>query len=443
MKRKMMLAERIMFVDPQTPFNVVFPVKIRGELSESQLRHALDRIQSKHPMLRCAVRTYDGVPYMELQDDPGPIPLRVAERQGDDHWKEESRIERGVLFDTERAPMMRFVWLRSESVSEVLLVCHHCICDGMSVITVMRELLLLCEQPDLDIGKHTSMNGIEDIVPREALENRSLRRKAAFKAFLVKMLFAFKRIGRPVPQGPLYVINWKLNRDQVQALSRRSKSENVTAFAALSLAFSHAFRAVRGSKANGKFLSPVDVRKFLPLIKPDSLFAASPSVIIATDTRTPPDKVGDADFWEQARALKAAMNKKIDRMSANVYQYMVGFESLHSIFDRFVGDKLANVDGFDVTLSNLGRIDLKTDYGRFQLETLYSPTVWLPWRTTTAVVISGFNGEMDFHFISDEASLPYADAETIRDRAMALLLARSEVPVVAGPAFIAPTRRAA
>ena len=128
MKRKMMLCERIMYVDRETPFTLVQAARIRGRLDPEQLRHALDRIQLKHPMLRCAVLDGDS-PQIVLEDDPAPIPLRLVARESDQDWLRESHIERETAFASDRAPLMRAVWIHDEDGGELLLTCHHCICD--------------------------------------------------------------------------------------------------------------------------------------------------------------------------------------------------------------------------------------------------------------------------------------------------------------------------
>lgn len=91
MKRKMMLCERVMYVDRDSTFTIVQAARVRGALDERRLRDALDRVQRKHPMLRCSVEDGDP-PTMVLEDDPQPIPLRIAERIDDEEWQRQSQI---------------------------------------------------------------------------------------------------------------------------------------------------------------------------------------------------------------------------------------------------------------------------------------------------------------------------------------------------------------
>ena len=78
-----------MYRDGRTPFTSVFPVKLLGEIDELRLRHALARVQKKHPLLRCVINDIAGRPCFVLQDEPAPISLRIVERGGEDGWQTE------------------------------------------------------------------------------------------------------------------------------------------------------------------------------------------------------------------------------------------------------------------------------------------------------------------------------------------------------------------
>lgn len=436
MKRKMMLCERVMYVDRDSTFTIVQAARVRGALDERRLRDALDRVQRKHPMLRCSVEDGDP-PTMVLEDAPQPIPLRITERIDDEEWQRQSHIERETRFDTTRAPLMRLTWVRGRDaqgeVGELLLACHHVICDGMSMLTLLREILALCADPALDIGTHTGFNALEDILPAQALSDRRVRRSAAWKALAFRLFFSLRRRRKPVPQGEFFVLHWKLSCEDTAALAARAKAEGVTVFAAMSVAFSLAFRTVKGAAATGKIFSPVDIRKFLTLIRPDQLFAAAPGTIVPLDTELAPENVDDAAFWEQARVFKGRLNQKVERISRNVHEYFIGLEMMHSIFGQFVAERRSDLDKFDTTISNIGRIDIPQDYPGFRLETVYSPTARLPWRSTTAILSSGYAGELDFVFTCDTESLSRAQVERIREIAMRLLRERSHAPAAALP----------
>jgi hypothetical protein len=75
----------------------------------------------------------------------------------------------------------------------------------------------------------------------------------------------------------------------------------------------------------------------------------------------------------------------------------------------------------NVTLSNLGRLDIPQQYRSFRLERVYSPLVMVSPTPANTVVISSFAGQMEFAIISDEHSLPRVQAREIQQRAMEIL----------------------
>jgi hypothetical protein len=75
----------------------------------------------------------------------------------------------------------------------------------------------------------------------------------------------------------------------------------------------------------------------------------------------------------------------------------------------------------DVTLSNMGLLNIPKDYQLFSIETIYSPTVAFPWKNANTLVCSTFNGQLDFSFMSNESFLREFEAWQIKDRVMELI----------------------
>jgi hypothetical protein len=73
-------------------------------------------------------------------------------------------------------------------------------------------------------------------------------------------------------------------------------------------------------------------------------------------------------------------------------------------------------------------LDLPQQYRSFRLERVYSPLVMVSPTPANTVVISSFARQMEFAIISDEQSLPHAQALEIRQRAMEILSACVAMP---------------
>jgi hypothetical protein len=432
--RRLLLLERTMYREGRTPFTSVFPIQVSGELDEERLRKALARVQAKHPLLRCAVEEMADGPRFVLLDRPAPIPLRIVERTGDDHWQAEVRREWVAPFDASREPLVRMLWLRSADVNELLLIGHHCICDGHSGINLVRECLSVYDRPEQDLGAYDTLDAVEEIVPAALLADRRFQRRVRRKAAILRLtLFLKQRLGRTAP-GPriaaeeMYFHRWNIGNGAALALGERCKSESVTVLAALSAAFMQAFRDVRGEQGLRKMRTMVNARRFLPQMPSDAMFGLAPGVTLRIKSLPRPRDMAALQFWARARAIKTDIANRIDGLGAGLYEMLASLERLH--------DKYAAVVAFfdsapavrNVTLSNLGRLDLQQQYRTIRLERVYSPLVMVSPTPANTVVISSFAGQMEFAIVSDERSLPHRQAVEIGQRAMEILAACVGLP---------------
>jgi hypothetical protein len=432
--RPLLLLERTMYREGRTPFTSVFTIKVIGQLNERQLRQALARVQAKHPLLRCVVEEAAGGPRFVLLDQPAPIPLRIVERSGEDDWQTQARREWVAPFDASRDPLVRLVWLRGGEVNELLLVGHHCICDGHSGINLVRECLSAYDQPERDLGAYDALGAIEDIVPAALLQNRRFQRRVRWKARMLRLTLFLKQCGDSKPPGPripthqMYFHRWNIGDATALALTERCRSEGVTVLAAVSVAFMQAFRDVRGAQGLSKTSTMVNARRFLPDMRADAMFGLAPGVALRTKGLPPPQEMSAGGFWERARATKADLTRRIDRLGAGLYDKLVGFEGLHDKYAALVAFFESTPAVRNLTLSNLGRLDLPQEYRSFRLERVYSPLVMVSPTPANTVVISSFAGQMEFAIVSDEQSLPHTQAVEIKQRAMEILRTCVAIP---------------
>lgn len=421
-RRPFALFERGMYLDGERPVAFVLPATLTGALDETRLRRALERVQAKHAVLQSLVEhDAGGRPWFVQQAMPPPIPLRIVDRQHDDDWREQARFECERLFDGKHEPLVRLLWLRGDKRSDLLLSCHHCICDGMSAAGLLQDILAACSRSDAPLGPSFALQAGADVVPPEARNDRGLQRRARWKAMLFRALVRWRKIGPPVSYGPVYTLRWSLDAGAVQALVRRGKREGVGVFAALCTAFMLACGSVRGMD---KFVAPVDARRYLPALQGGALFTMAPTVQLSFGRRK-----ADGDFWDLARTLHHDTRRKIERLAPSFYEQLLGLERLHPLFDRLVAYSRAHRGGRSVSLSYLGRLDaLAPDDASFRLEAIHAPSAQLEPTPANLITIVGFAGRLDFAFISDESSLPQDQAAQIRQLAMTLLQAATALP---------------
>ncbi|PSL27079.1 condensation domain-containing protein [Chitinophaga ginsengisoli] len=413
MNRQLILGERIMYVDAGATVNCIFTAKIRGALTLESLIDALGKIQQKHPLLGVVIRENEnGRPYFVSDTKIPPIPVQIVERKDDDHWQAVSATEWHRTFDVRKGPLARVIWLRSNQVSELLLVLPHCICDGTSILTLMRELLQVLDKPETTLIPYPSFASIHDFIPDALSSSWKLKLKLGLLSKIAGIVLALKTRGAQPVQGKHYMVNWKLDKTATAALITACKIENTTLHAAFSLAFMEAHYQVMGAASHGKVICPVDIRRFIPEIKQDHLFAFAPIAELSISDI-------DTNFWTKARQLKADLTTAIDKM--DVRKLLLTSEYFHTTATRMV-DFLKRTDGtHDVTLSNMGKLDIPDQYDTFELETLYSPSAAFPWKNANTMVISTFRGQTDFSFISCETFLEETKARAIVQKMQELL----------------------
>ncbi|MDF2479324.1 MAG: hypothetical protein K0S24_4807 [Sphingobacterium sp.] len=411
-KRKLMMVERIMYIDIETPLNCVFTAKIKGEIIEEHLRNALVKIQRKHPLLRSSIQIeHTQQPYFVLKDDMAPIPLHIVKRQTDMDWLTESEREWYRPFKAENKPLAQLVWIKGNSASELLWVLPHCVCDGTSIVTLMRELLELLDNPNNELTPYQLFKSINEFLPQN-FDIQKNSRKAKFYLLLARFFFFLQRKSRKRNLGKNYAMHWKLDAETTAAITLGCKDQNISVHALLCTAFMQAFREVQGNAAKNKVISPVDIRHFIPEIKQDHMFAFAPTVELAL-------KKGNDNVVDTAKDIKTALTQKIEKMDARELLWMG--EQMHPLVERMISMLKSSPGGHDVTLSNMGKLQIPNEYNNFTLETIYSPTVAFPWLNSNTLVATTFNQQMDFTFMSNEDFLPKEEAIKIKDKAIALM----------------------
>ncbi|SHE95120.1 condensation domain-containing protein [Chryseobacterium sp. OV279] len=411
-RRNLMMVERIMYVDPETPVNCVFTAKIKGNIPEENFKAALEKIQQKHPLLRTRIdNSSEKYPFFIEVEEVESIPLRIVERKTDEDWLQESESEWFRLFKDDKKPLAQLVWIKGNDVSEILWVLPHCICDGTSLVTMMKELLGLLDDPSFEMNPYDVFNSVNDFLPID-FNMKKKKRKARFYLMMARLFFLMQRKSKTRNLGSNYVVHWKLNSDTTAQITEKSKAHGVSVHALLCSSFMQAFQDVQGKQAKGKVISPVDVRHFIPEIRQDQVFAFAPTVELSL-------KKGNTDLLSNARQIKKDLVEKIEKMEARELLWMG--EQMHPVAERMVSMMKSSKGGHDVTLSNMGRINIPSDYKNFKVETIISPTVAFPWLNSNTLVTTTYNQQMDFTFMSNEHFLPKEEAVTIKNKAIELL----------------------
>lgn len=422
MKRKMSTIERM--IDG----NVVFAVTLAGDLDPARLRAAIDRVQAKHPALRMLVREQGGALLYEMDCAP-PVPLRIVEGLDHETHAREWRHEAYAPFVHE-LPQLRLTWLRSDDEHELLIAATHRICDGMSQLTIVRELL---------DGLHSTqaLAPYRAITPADVIgdfdDGKRWKRRAA--AWLVNAVFALlPPTRRPVDKHELH-IHWSLGADFTEALRRRCKAESVSLHTALLLALSQAQQRTLQAKMPDWIESPIDARRErLSMLKSDMLFFGGGSF------KVPARQHVGADFWGAARELNRHILQQVAQGIEDIpgkYQFceMIRPPSQAKIRSLVrLGDAISRNRNWNLfSFSNLGNIQLLQPDSPLRVRRLRIYVHSFASRVL-GVIAYTLNGELNFMYTGDDQCLSRAEADALRAAFMAQLEACLAQPGTLAPA---------
>lgn len=224
---------------------VTMVARIKGTLSESMLRDAVVKVQQRHPNLRARIiKDQNHLPRLTT-NGAGEIPIELVPRMSNDQWTDVVGESYRIPFDFENRPPIRFILVQSASVSELIIMCHHIICDGMSLAFIVRDVMVHLGDPshEVDVLPNPTPVGL-DTMPDDVSIN------GIVKFFINRINKKWKKDAVYFDQEDYECLNeayWstfhhqvalvELSEEQTSALVARCRQEGVTVNSALTTAF--------------------------------------------------------------------------------------------------------------------------------------------------------------------------------------------------------------
>ena len=373
------------------PFSLSFTVsaRVHGPLTLAGLQNALERQRLRHPLLgvRLAAGGAGTAPCFTTDGVP-PIPLRVVERTGDQDWVGEVEREVPQPGNYRTGPLFRCVWLRGSDVSDLLLVCDHITADGRAGMYALRDLLELLARPDL-LPEPLPPTPLAELLPPSTLA----RIAELASADTGPARLAPTREQEVPPAGPMRILPFSLEESETSALVKRCRAEGVTVQAALCAAFAMPFAERQPDVPVRLVECPVDIRSRLVRSPGETYGNYISLALIRMDCRP------GRNPWEVAREAGCGLAAVTDE------QLFTNPLVMTNVSERPISTPLMDIC-YDLSISNLGRVDIPEQYGPFQLESIYAPTlnVCLPGHRILGVTT--FAGRMRCTFASCDPEIP-------------------------------------
>lgn len=139
-ERKLTNIERLFTYSPFSTVSLV--ARIKGPLQKEELVNSISKVKSKYSLLRTKIihKENDG-PWFS-SEQVGEIPVELIRRNSDNQWMNVIENRSKIPFEFDKRPPIRFLLVQSPTESELIVLCHHIICDGLSLAYLLRDLMI-------------------------------------------------------------------------------------------------------------------------------------------------------------------------------------------------------------------------------------------------------------------------------------------------------------
>jgi NRPS condensation-like uncharacterized protein len=440
---------------------VALVARVRGDISETMLRSAVSKAQQRHANLRIRItEDAEGQPWFR-SGETKEIPVQVVPRESDTDWIRVVQESCRIPFEFEEGPPIRFFLVHSPTTSELVILSHHIICDGLSLAYLARDLLTHLGDPARVAEVLPDPLPVDrESIPEAVSVNRVVRffiNRTNNKWEEEKIVFDqedYRNLNEAYWTHYTHqVLPIELSGDQTRALVERCRSEEVTVNSALAAAFVAAQVLVQGEKP---FHSSVSVAGSLrdrlksPVGEVMGFYAGLVSLKYKYS--------GSSGFWENARKfhrqVRPLFNDKnlfedfllwcyleptvlesinFKMLGALVPEHLSRHQKISDfsarddvIFSLLKRDKMDSLERITTgtALTNLTRLDFPRQYGALELDRLMlKPGSAFPLANVNLVLGAvTCAGKLSLVVEYVESNVDTGTMEKIGDQALELLL---------------------
>jgi len=428
--RMQMHAERAMLM---LPLNVVMIGRIAGEIDPEKLERAVTALRKRHALLAVRV-TFDQNAIAWYESDGVPqTPFKVVSAADEDVWARVVREEWRKPFPIETGPLVRVSLVKSAGHCDLVVTGHHVVCDGTSLAYLIKDIMAQLVDPEREVDVLPPPPPINlDTVPAPKKVNRIAqwmmglinqkwrKQNISFgQTDMERMHQTFWENNRePV------VLRWELSKEDTNALVAQCRRENVTVNSALWTAFLAAQCDVQGEtpafrRRAGLAVSTRDKLK-VPVGSAFGFYASSLNLALRHH--------GSVSFWDAARRVHGAIKQELARtdifrmlVAESLYptlldsMYFAKYDGLESgIAKRMLKKMNWASTSYGYSITNVGRVDLPTEYGGLRLEAVYGPVVYSD-VNEKVVGVTTVGGRLTFVLTCNRDTVGENAAKSIRD----------------------------
>ncbi|MBU1172173.1 MAG: hypothetical protein KKD44_21670 [Proteobacteria bacterium] len=367
--------------------NIVIYGTVHASIDESRFRHALNKIQIKHPLLNAFIKpSYFRKPVFIMDSAPSEIPIAIMEAPYD---KREGVIEDilNTIFPINKSPLMRsFIIKHPGDATTIALYMSHTIADGFSGLRIMGSLLNILDKSE----KETLSEHSEPAMP-EAAESYFPKRTRGLNGLLNYLKLNMKLISdissspkqtlpspqtdAPVDKRRMIFTNRVLSRNETLMIRKRAREENTTVNAAITAAHFIALseECERCENRLPSFrsmviMSNIDLRRRLKNSHDEVLtdFASIANNLVSADSKS--------NFWDIARNYQESLVTSIkeDEPFLHVFfqkimWFVTGWSGFNTRASMLLNRVMSKFEQKMTLVSNVGVVDLGPKEGKYKL----------------------------------------------------------------------------
>ena len=415
--------EQIFWLHDQVhPLHFALTAQIKGKFTVPQLQQALHLVQQRHPLLRVRI-ALDESKHPWFVEHPAYIPLRVVQRQSEQHWQREVEQEIATPFVWSQAPLVRVVLVHSTNgaeVSELIVICHHSIADGISVTYLIRDILQAMPTATPSVYATPTAFGQSLYVPpslEDLIIGKAPERVSLLKPFPKFMSDSFLLEQRAEQNNRSFVSSGSLSAETTRLLIARCRQEQTSVHGAICAAFLLAVRQQNHSEQpqNINCSSPINLRPYLTSANQEDV-----SFCIAAE-RTLHLLSSDANFWEVARSVKQQLKQSMtsNKLFEKIFQLQEWLSTDLSPDDALQAFK-DQLD-YDIAVSNLTRLTIAQQFGELELQAVYGPVVTTGVKNDRLVGVTTLGDRLFFTLVCSEGVMLRSQTKKLHEEAIHLL----------------------
>jgi NRPS condensation-like uncharacterized protein len=391
--RRRMDYERVFLRGPS--YIVSMLIRLEGQIRKVQIESAILKAQKRHPMLNVRIKFDNCQNAWFASDGLNDNIIKIFPRINDTQWIELIKKENLIPFQFDKGPLIRFILLNSHEVSDLIVYSHHSICDGLSLVYLIKDILNYIKNPKMKV----------EILPPGPVINNEVIKRGDYGNFLFKLIVKivnkiwkkkeisfneedFNRLNQKFWNECNISVNfWHLEKYKTAKLIKKCQKEKVTVNSAICASFLAAQNEIQGnsSKYLRKIALPVNIRDRLKLEVGENFGCYTSGSFIELKYQD------NKPYWENVGII----HKKISRELDNFKIKLVKFTKLHptlidalnfyqqGLCDEKILSSISKASKWNklnagFSISNLGRLSIPLHYNGMQLKAIYGPVTYDP-----------------------------------------------------------------